>query len=320
MWSASISAAFAIGPLEGGLLTEAFGWRAVFAVDVVVAFVALPVAVRHLRESRDPAGRTVDWRGTLTLSAGLFLGVFALSRGDALGWDSAAVVGSFAGAALLLAAFAWIERRERHPMLDLGLFATPTFTGASLTVLVLAASSFGPFLYLTLFLLDAAGASPTAVGLRLMPLSAAAFLVSILGGRFPAWLPVRAGMSAGMLLSAVGLLAMRGIGVSTPWTQLLPGLLLVGAGLGLSNPAVTYAALGVVPTTRSGMASGVNNTFRQLGLAIGIAALGVLLPAQVDDAAAFAAALDDILLAGAVLATAGAVIALLLVRPRDFVA
>jgi len=320
IWGATVAAAFAIGPLEGGLLTEALGWRAVFAVDVVVALVCLPVAVRHLRESRDPAARTVDWRGTLTLSAGLFLGVFALSRGDALGWGSAIVVGSFAGAALLLAAFAWIERRERHPMLDLGLFATPTFTGASLTVLVLAASSFGPFLYLTLFLLDAAGASPTAVGLRLMPLSAAAFLVSILGGRFPAWLPVRAGMSAGMLLSAVGLLAMRGIGVSTPWTQLLPGLLLVGAGLGLSNPAVTYAALGVVPTTRSGMASGVNNTFRQLGLAIGIAALGVLLPAQVDDAAAFAAALDDILLAGAVLATAGAVIALLLVRPRDFVA
>jgi predicted MFS family arabinose efflux permease len=319
MWSASVAAAFAVGPLEGGLLTEALGWRAVFAVDVVVALVCLPVAVRHLRESRDPAARTVDWRGTLTLSAGLFLGVFALARGDALGWGSAAVAGSFAGAALLLAAFAWIERRERHPMLDLRLFAIPTFTGASLSVLVLAASTFGPFLYLTLFLLDAAGATPTAVGLRLMPLSAAAFLVSILGGRFAALLPVRAGLAAGMLLSAAGLLAMRGLGVSTPWTQLLPGLLLVGAGIGLANPAVTYAALGVVPTTRSGMASGVNNTFRQIGLATGIAALGALLPARVGDAAAFAAALDEILLASAVLAAAGAVLAVLLVRPRDFV-
>jgi hypothetical protein len=123
-----------------------------------------------------------------------------------------------------------------------------------------------------------------------------------------------------MLLSAVGLLAMRGLDASTPWTQLLPGLLIAGVGIGLANPAVTYAALGVVPTTRSGMASGVNNTFRQIGIATGIAALGTLVPARVGDAAAYAAALDEILLAGAVLAAAGAVIALLLVRPRDFVA
>jgi EmrB/QacA subfamily drug resistance transporter len=318
VWGATVAAAFAVGPLEGGLLTEAFGWRAIFALDVAVALPCIPVAVRHLRESRDPDAGRVDWAGTITLSVGLFLGVFALSRGGVLGWGSGVIVASAAGAALLLAAFVAVERREREPMLDLGLFATPTFTGASLVVLVMAASTFGPFLYLTLFLLDVAGASPTAVGLQLLPLSAAAFVVSVLGGRFAGLLPVRAALPAGELLCAAGLLALRGVEASSPWTFLLPGLLLMGVGIGLANPAVTYAALGVVPATRSGMASGVNNTFRQVGLAIGIAALGALLPAEADPAA-FAAALDQILVVSAGVAATGAALAVALVRQRDFV-
>src|SRR5215218_2411988 len=319
IWGATVAAAFAVGPLEGGLLTEGLGWRAIFALDAAVALACLPVAVRRLRESRDPDAEGIDWWGTLTLSLGLFLGVFALTRGDVLGWGSGPILASAAGAALLLAAFVVVERREREPMLDLGLFAIPTFTGASLVVMVLAASTFGPFLYLTLFLLDGAGASPTAVGLQLLPLSAAALVVSVLGGRFAGVLPVRAALPAGQLLCAAGLLAMRGLEAASPWTVMLPGLLVLGVGIGLCNPAVTYAALGVVPATRSGMASGVNNTFRQVGIAIGIAALGALLPARIDDPAAFAAALDRILLVSAGVAAVGAALAVTLVRQRDFV-
>jgi len=320
VWGATVAAAFAVGPLEGGLLTESFGWRAIFALDAAVALACLPVAVRHLRESSDPDAQRVDWRGTVTLSTGLFLGVFALTRGEVLGWGSGVILASMAGAALLLAAFVAVEQRQREPMLDLRLFAIPTFTGASVVVMVLAASTFGPFLYLTLFLLDVAGASPTSVGLQLLPLSAAALVVSVLGGRAAGVLPVRAALPAGQLLCAAGLLAMRGLEASSPWTALLPGLLVLGVGIGLSNPSVTYAALGVVPATRSGMASGVSNTFRQVGIAIGIAALGILLPARVEgDPAAFAQALDQILLVSAGVAAAGAVLAATLVRQRDFV-
>jgi len=319
VWGATVAAAFAVGPLEGGILTEALGWRAIFAVDAAVALACLPVAVRRLRESRDPDAGRVDWWGTLTLSLGLFLGVFALTRGALLGWGSGPILASAAGAALLLAAFVVVERREREPMLDLGLFAIPTFTGASLVVMVIAASTFGPFLYLTLFLLDAAGASPTAVGLELMPLSGAALVVSVLGGRAAGVLPVRVALPAGLLLCAAGLLAMRGLEATSPWTVLLPGLLVMGVGIGLANPTVTYAALGVVPATRSGMASGVNNTFRQVGIALGIATLGALLPARIDDPAAFAAALDRILLVSAGVAAVGAALAVTLVRQRDFV-
>ncbi|MFL6294862.1 MAG: MFS transporter, partial [Actinomycetes bacterium] len=116
------------------------------------------------------------------------------------------------------------------------------------------------------------------------------------------------------------LLAMRGLEAASPWTVMLPGLLVLGVGIGLCNPAVTYAALGVVPATRSGMASGVSNTFRQVGIAIGIAALGILLPTHIEaDPAAFADALDHILLVSAGIATAGAALAAVLVRQRDFV-
>ena len=320
IWGATVAAAFAVGPLEGGLLTEAFGWRAMFVLDAAVALACLPVATRRLRESRDPDADGVDWWGTVTLSTGLFLGVFALTRGDVAGWGSGIIVASAAGAALLLAAFVVVERREREPMLDLGLFAIPTFTGASVVVMVMAATTFGPFLYLTLFLFDGAGTSPTAVGLQLLPLSGAALVVSVLGGRFAGVLPVRATLPAGQLLSAAGLLAMRGLEASSPWTAMLPGLLVLGVGIGLANPAVTYAALGVVPATRSGMAAGVNNTFRQVGIAIGIAVLGTLLPARIDgDPAAFASALDQILLVSAGVAVAGAALAATLVRQRDFV-
>ncbi len=320
IWAATVAAAFAVGPLEGGLLTESFGWRAIFVLDAAVALACLPVGIRRLRESRDPDAEGVDWWGTLTLSTGLFLGVFALTRGDVAGWGSGLILASGAGAALLLTAFVVVERRRREPMLDLGLFAIPTFTGASVVVLVMAASTFGPFLYLTLFLLDGAGTSPTAVGLQLLPLSGAALVVSVLGGRFARLLPVRVALPAGQLLSAAGLLAIRGLEPSSPWTVMLPGLLVLGIGIGLANPAVTYAALGVVPATRSGMASGVSNTFRQVGIAIGIAVLGILLPAQVQgDPAAFAAALDQILLVSAGVAVAGAALAATLVRERDFV-
>src|SRR4029453_1568171 len=103
VWGATVAAAFAIGPLEGGLLTEALGWRAIFVVDVAVALACLPVAVRRLRESRDPDAAQVDWWGTVTLCLGLFLGVFALTRGAVLGWGGGIIVARAAAAAALLA-------------------------------------------------------------------------------------------------------------------------------------------------------------------------------------------------------------------------
>jgi predicted MFS family arabinose efflux permease len=225
----------------------------------------------------------VDWPGVGTLSAGLFLIVFAVLRGNALGWTSAPVLGFAAAGLAFLAAFAVVELRVAAPMIELHLFGNRTFLGATIIVATLAGGSFGAFVYLSLFLLDVAGGSPVEVGLWLAPLALVAFAASLVAGRLSARVPLRAALGVGMALCAGGLALMAGLDADSSWLHLLPGLVVVGAGTGLANPLVTFAHLGVLPPAQGGLASGINNTARQLGLAVGIAVLGALLQSRIAD-------------------------------------
>jgi EmrB/QacA subfamily drug resistance transporter len=281
IWGATVAAAFAIGPLEGGLLTEGLSWRWLFLVNVVLSAPLALVAAQRLRESSDPGTKGVDWLGVATLSPALFAGVYALVRGNALGWTSTTILALFAVCAALLAVFVAIERRREEPMLDLDLFRVPTFTGSALVTLAMSISMFASFVYVTLYLLNVVGSSPTMAGLQLAPYAVMAFVASTLAGRLARRLPMRTTMATGLTLCAGGLLLMLGAGEDSSWLALLPGLLVAGLGTGLTNPFVTFASLGTVPTTRSGTAAGVNNTFRQLGIAGGIAALGALLQSTI---------------------------------------
>ncbi len=283
IWGGVIGLAFAAGPLVGGLLVGAFGWQAIFALGVVLGLPTIVLALLQVRESRDPDPRPVDWPGVGTLSAGLFLVVFAVLRGNALGWTSAPVLGLAAGGLAFLAAFAAVELRVRDPMLDLRLFRNRTFLGATVIVATLAGGSFGSFVYLSLFLLDVTGGTPVEVGLWLAPLAIVAFAVSLAAGRLSARVPLTAALAVGMALCAAGLALMLGIDARSSWLHLLAGLVVVGAGTGLANPLVTFAHLGVLPPAQGGLASGINNTARQLGLAIGIAVLGALLQSRIAD-------------------------------------
>jgi EmrB/QacA subfamily drug resistance transporter len=283
IWGAVIGLAFAAGPLVGGLLVEPFGWQAIFALGVVLGLPTIVLAVLQVRESRDPNPKPVDWPGVATLSIGLFLVVFAVLRGNALGWTSATVLGLAAGGLGCLGAFAAVEMRVATPMLDLRLFRNRTFLGATVIVATLAGGSFGAFVYLSLFLLDVAGGSPVEVGLWLAPLALVAFAVSLAAGRLSALVPLTGGLALGMALCAGGLALMTGVDADSSWLHLLAGLLVVGAGTGLANPLVTFAHLGVLPPAQGGLASGINNTARQLGLAIGIAVLGALLQSRIAD-------------------------------------
>ena len=168
-------------------------------------------------------------------------------------------------------------------MLDLALFRNRTFLGATVIVASLSAGSFGAFVYLSLFMLDVRRGSPVEVGLWLAPLAVVAFGVSLAAGRLSERVPLRGALVVGMALTAVGLLLMTGLDAETTWLDLLPGLIVVGAGIGLANPLVTFAHLGVLPPAQGGLASGINNTARQLGLAIGIAVLGALLQSHIAD-------------------------------------
>jgi predicted MFS family arabinose efflux permease len=218
-----------------------------------------------------------------TLSAGLFLVVYAVLRGNALGWTSATVLGLLALGLAFLAAFVAVELRSDAPMLDLRLFRNRTFLGATVIVATLAGGSFGAFVYLSLYLLDVRRGSPVEVGLWLAPLAVVAFAVSLAAGRLSGRVPLRAALTVGMGLCAVGLVLMTGLDAGSSWLHLLAGLILVGAGTGLANPLVTFTHLGVLPPAHGGLASGINNTARQLGLAIGIAVLGALLQSHIAD-------------------------------------
>ncbi len=362
VFGATTGFAVAVGPLLGGVLTTGLSWRAIFLINVPVGVAAVAITLTRLAETRDPRPGRLDWAGFLTFSGTLVALVFALIRGNAEGWTSAVIIACLAGAAVLLAAFVAIERRRPEPMLDLALFAKPSSSGAAAAAFAISASIFALFLYITLYLQGVLGFSALGAGLRTLPISLLSFVVAAAAGKASAHLPGRLMIAAGLALIGAGLLTMRGLQPSSAWTALLPGFCLSGLGIGLVNPPLASAVIGVVSPAQSGMASGMNTTFRQVGIATGIAGLGAIFQHQIHQsiqatlgasahATSFAqaiaggaggqviahapttlrpsllhaqqvavtSALNDVFLVGALVALAGAVATLLLIRGRDLV-
>ncbi len=276
IYGASIGVAVAIGPLVGGALTDGLGWESIFYLNVPIGAAALAVTYMKLRESRDPNATRVDWPGVATFSAALFLLVLGLVRGNDEGWGSTMIVSLFAGSASLLGAFLAIERRVGEPMLPLGLFRLPSFTGVQLAAFAVSGSAFALFLYLTLYLQNYLGYSPLEAGLRYLPLTLVSFFAAPIAGALLSRVPARVMLSAGLGLAGVALLLMSGIDAGSEWTTLLGGFLLLGSGVGLLNPVIADVAVSVVPKEQSGMAAGINDTFRQVGVAVGIAVWGAI--------------------------------------------
>jgi EmrB/QacA subfamily drug resistance transporter len=283
IYGASIGVAVAIGPLVGGALTDGLGWESIFYLNVPVGIGALAITYLRLRESRDPHATRVDWAGVATFSASLFLLVLALVRGNDEGWGSTLIASLLAGAAVLMAAFVAIERRVAEPMLPLGLFRRPSFTGVQLAAFAVSGSLFALFLYLTLYLQNYLGYSPFEAGVRYLPITIASFIAAPIAGALLSRVPARLMMSLGLAGSGLGLLLMSGIDVADEWTTLLGGFLVAGLGVGLLNPVIADVAVSVVPKEQSGMAAGINDTFRQVGVAVGIAALGAVFVGQGAD-------------------------------------
>src|ERR687895_627836 len=276
IYGATIGVSVAVGPLVGGAIVDSLGWEWVFFLNVPVGIAAIAVTYMRLRESRDPNATRVDWAGLATFSSSLFLLVLGLVRGNEEGWGSTMIVSLFAAAAALMIAFLVIESRVKEPMLPLRLFRKPAFTGVQLAALGISASMFALFLYITFYLQNYLGHSPLEAGLIYLPFTVINFFVAAAGGALLARLPARVMMSVGLLMSGVGLLLMGGLNPADDWTALLGGFLIAGAGTGLLNPVIADVAVSVVPKERSGMAAGINDTFRQVGIAVGIAAWGAI--------------------------------------------
>jgi len=270
------------------------------------------MTARWVRESRDPNARKLDWPGQATLTAGLFLLVLGLLRGNEDGWTSPTIMAELGGAAALLVAFVAIQKRSASPMLPLSLFRRADFTGAQVAAFAISGSFFAVFLYATIYLQNVLGLSPIEAGLVYLPGTVVMFLVSGATAQLGARFAPGAMISVGLALVGTGLLLMTAAGPDSSWLAVEPGMLLACIGTGIFNPAVSTVALGSAPQNMSGLAAGVNDTFRQAGIAVGVAAFGAMMPADALTGGAPAEFVDGLhvaLLSGAALAIAGAIAA-----------
>ena len=353
-WGATVGGAVAIGPLIGGALTSAFGWQWIFYVNVPVGAITLLIAVPKMVNIGDPGAKRLDLAGLATFSGALFLLELGLIRGEADGWSSPLIVSILASSVALFALFIVAELHQKRPMFDLSLFRKPAFTGVSIATFGLGAGMFAIFPYLTLYLQNALGLSPLQGGIRLLPMTVLCFVIPLTTRSLTERMAPGVVLGIGLALSGLGLALMHGMTTTSNWTVLLAGLLVAGLGIGISNPAIAKIALGVVPPARSGMASGISNTFRLGGVATGVAALGALFqqrlgatlqmvlgrpvpalaaavasggPRTVGSshsavghaaAQAFVAGMNDLVVTGAVSVLVGAAIAFLFIRAKDF--
>ena len=283
VYGAVTGASSAVGPLAGGALVSALGWQWIFYVNIPIGIVAIVITLAKLSESRDLTARRIDVAGLLTFSLGLALLVFALIRGNEQGWGSLSTVLELVGAAVLLLAFVVVELRQRDPMLDLSLFRVPTFVGAQVAAFAISAGLFALFLYIVLYLQNVLGYSAFQTGVRLIAVSGAALVFAPVAGRLTTVAPYRVLIAGGLVLLTVGVALMVRIDATSTWWVLFPGLLVAGAGIGFVNAPLGALAVGVVDPARSGMASGINSTARQVGVAVGTAVFGAIFTSHVDD-------------------------------------
>ena len=312
VWGAITGAALAFGPLLGGIVIDGMGWRWIFFLNLPIGAVLAWLALRRLPDSRQSRPQPLDLSGLLTFGGACFLATYALIRGNEDGWGSVTIAGSLAAAAILLAIFIVIEHRAAAPMLPLGLFRIPAFTGTALVVFAQSVALYPLFLFLAIYFQEALHLSPAATGLRLLPVTVVIFIVAPLSGRLTTRLPLRIPLVSGLVLIGSALLLMRGITTTSEWTALLPGLFISGLAIGVISPALAAAMVSVLPVERSGLASGVNNTFRQLGIALGIAGLGAIFQHHLERGfplEGMVSGLNAILLVAAVVALVAAVVA-----------
>jgi EmrB/QacA subfamily drug resistance transporter len=314
--------AVAIGPVLGGALTSGLSWRWIFFVNIPIGVIALAAVLLRVEESRDPHPRRPDWLGFVTFSGALGALVFGLIRGNEAGWGSTTVVGSLVAAVVLLIAFAIAEHVQREPMFELSLLRVPTFVGGLAAAFGISAGLFAMLTYIVLWIQNVLGYSAVEAGVRFLPLTLAIFLTAGFAGRLSAQVPTRWLIGPGFVLIGIGLLLMHGLDAGSDWTALLPGMIAAGVGAGLVNVPLASTAVAVVEPARAGMASGINSTFRQVGIATGIAGLGAVFASKVGDhqsAQGVVGGLNDILLIGALVAFAAAVASFTLIRQRDYV-
>jgi EmrB/QacA subfamily drug resistance transporter len=324
IWAGVSALALAIGPLAGGLIVDNINWNWIFFVNVPVGIAGIVASQIFIKESRDTSHeQSVDFPGLATSGLSLFALTYALIEGNRHGWASAEIIGLFAAAVVLMAAFVLVEHRQRLPMLDLSLFKNSSFTGANIVALLVSLGMFGVFFYVSLYIQNVLGYTPTQAGAMFLPMTLLIILVAPFAGRASDRVGSRWLMGGGMTLLGISLLFYQRAGLHSNFWTLLPAMIIGGVGMASTMSPMTSAAMGAVPVDKAGVGSGVLNSFRQVGGALGIAAMGAILasylhaaPRSLEGKQQYVDGMHAALAVSAGIVFAGAIVAVLLVHVK----
>lgn len=326
IWGAASGAALAAGPVVGGVVLDLAGWRWVFALNLPVVLVLAAITRRQVPETRDPGAPPADLAGAAVLSVALGLLVAGVLRAPVDGWGSTSTMTLLVASASLLVAFVLLELRRPAPVLDPRLLRDRAVAATAGVSFLQSVAIYPVLLFLAADLQALHGFTPLQAGVRVLPITLTLLVAAAVAGRLTAHLPERLPLAAGLVGVAAGLLLMRGARPGDAWTGLLPGFLVFGAGTGVVSPSLAAAIMAMLPVRRGGLASGLGNTARQAGIAVGVGVLGAVFAAgartgEMGDllrprasepatAVAFLQGVDAVLLAAAGAALAGAAVAL----------
>jgi EmrB/QacA subfamily drug resistance transporter len=327
VWGAIAGAGGAVGLLLGGVLVQALSWRWVFFVNVPIGALVLAVSPRIIPESRSAAGAKsgYDVEGAVTITLGVIALVFTLIKADSWGWTAWPTIVGFGISAVLIAAFVLIERRHDDPLVPLRIFSNRSLSAADATLLVVAAALFGMFFFLTLYLQQVLGFSALKTGVAYLPLSLTIIVASAVASQFVDRLTPKPVLVAGLLISTGGFVFLTSVsGEGDYGSHVVPAMIILGVGLGMSFVPVTIAGTSGVAANDSGLASGLLNTTQQVGGSLGLAILSSIATSRTTSALHTGQGLTSALthgfkgafIAAGILCALGAVFALALLPGR----
>jgi EmrB/QacA subfamily drug resistance transporter len=323
IWAGVSALALAIGPLVGGLIVEHIGWSWIFFINIPVGVLAVVAAFVFIDESRDTSkDQRPDIPGLITSALGLFSLSYALIEANQYGWTSTRILTAFAIAAVSLTAFVLLELRQRLPMLDLSLFRNRTFAGANGVMLLLGLAMFGVFFYVSLYVQQVLGYTPTQAGAAFLPWTLLIIVLAPQAGRLSDRIGPRPLVTGGMIVLTGSLVLFSQMGTNESFWGLLPAMILGGVGMSAAMAPVTAAAMSSVRPEKAGVGSAVLNSMRQVGGSLGIAIIGAIVAAGVKSSLSAGHSRPDAFMNGfhhaletsAAIALVGALIAALTLR------
>ncbi|MEU3950776.1 MFS transporter [Streptomyces achromogenes] len=318
IWSAVNALGFAGGPLIGGFVLDHFWWGAIFLINLPVAALAVVAVVILVPESKNPRGDRPDLIGAVLSTIGMASLVYAIISGPGHGWTSARVLVTAAVAVLVLGAFAWWESRTEDPMLDIHFFRDRRFTGAVAGAVLIVFGMGGALFLLTQHLQFVLGYEPLEAGLRTAPLALTVVVLNFSGlsAKWSARLGTPASIALGMVCMSAGLVSIAEVD-SGGYAGTLLGLLLIGAGCAVANPAMAHAIMSAIPPEKAGVGAGINGTLAEFGNGLGVAVLGAVLSSSVASGESLSAGLGTGQLVGAVAVLVGGFVAAGLLRRAE---